>query len=70
MNTISNNDKFNAIQASTSANDNNNSSVELFAEELPTQHDLLSLASASSLCTAATFGGTVGTASTFSTAGA
>lgn len=42
--------------------------LELFAEELPTQHDLLGIACASSLSSASTaVTSTVGTGGTFST---
>jgi hypothetical protein len=57
-------------QQSANGGESNNQSVELlelFAEDLPVQQDLRSSACLGCLASASTFGGTVGTLSTFST---
>lgn len=59
-------DDFNIQQANHTGSDP--VAIELFAEELPAQHDLLGISSGSTISTASTLAGsTVGTGGTFST---
>lgn len=68
MHTTSN-DYVNSLQQQTNEPDLSKLSaegLELFAEDLPTQHDLQGISCLGCFASASSFGGTVGTASTFS----
>jgi hypothetical protein len=62
MNTISNEYITDEKDASVASAEG----LELFAEDLPTEHDLKGISCLGCFASASSFGGTVGTASTFS----